>query len=155
MSDALSMKDVLKPENVRVLEGGCDWKTAIDVAVRPLVSGGYAEERYIDGIVENTEELGPYYIICPNLALLHARPEQGALKTQVSVTVMRKGIEFGADKDPVQLLVSLVATDSDSHIEVMRTLATLFCEPGSVDRLVAKNDSEAIYRTFVDASDAS
>lgn len=155
MSDALSMKDVLKPENVRVLEGGCDWKTAIDVAVRPLVSGGYAEERYIDGIVENTEELGPYYIICPNLALLHARPEQGALKTQVSVTVMRKGIDFGADKDPVQLLVSLVATDSDSHIEVMRTLATLFCEPGSVDGLVAKGDPEAIYRTFVDASDAS
>ena len=49
--------EMLKKENVQIVESVADWKEAIHVAVQPLVDGGYVEARYIDGIIENTVNL--------------------------------------------------------------------------------------------------
>ena len=52
--------EMLKKENVQIIDSVADWKEAIHVAVQPLVDGGYVEARYIDGIIENTYAMGPY-----------------------------------------------------------------------------------------------
>ena len=54
---ALTMKDMLKRENVQIVESCKDWKDAVHVAVQPLVDGGYVKSEYIDGIIENAEVL--------------------------------------------------------------------------------------------------
>ncbi len=154
MSDEFSIEDALKPQNVRFIKPAGDWREVIRQATEPLVEGGYAEARYADGIIKNTEKYGPYYILCPGLALLHARPEQGAIKTQVAVSVAREGVDFEGGQDPVKLLVTLVATDSDTHLGVMRAMALLFSQPGAVEELCAMNDPEDIYRKFLDSAAA-
>ena len=74
------MNEILKLENVRILDSVKDWIEAINVAVQPLVEQGYCESRYITGIIENTKKFGPYYVLCENLALIHASSEQGVIK---------------------------------------------------------------------------
>lgn len=100
------IKDMLKLENVQVIDSAQDWEDAVRIAVTPLVKGGYVEERYIDGIIDNAHELGPYFVLVPNLALLHARPEQGVIKKQLALTILRKGVVFKGQQTP---------TDHASH----------------------------------------
>lgn len=78
-----------------------DWRHALDIAVRPLITFGAAAPCYLDGIIENTLKWGPYYLIAPGIALPHARPEQGANHNQISVTTLATPVAFGnADCDP-------------------------------------------------------
>lgn len=78
-----------------------DWRHALDIAVRPLITFGAAAPCYLDGIIENTLKWGPYYLIAPGIALPHARPEQGANHNQISVTTLSTPVAFGnADAIP-------------------------------------------------------
>lgn len=72
-----------------------DWRHALDIAVRPLITFGAAAPCYLDGIIENTLKWGPYYLIAPGIALPHARPEQGANHNQISVTTLATPVAFG------------------------------------------------------------
>ncbi len=143
------MKEMLKLENVQILQRVHGWEQAVQVAVQPLVDGGYAEPRYIDGIIANAHELGPYFVLCPDLALLHARPEQGALKQQLAVTVLREPVRFKEEGPDVRVLVTLVATDSDSHIDVMRQLAMMFGDPANIANVAEAATEHEIYDLFL------
>jgi PTS system ascorbate-specific IIA component len=140
---------MLERRNVQICEGADSWEDAVVTCVTPLVDTGYVEYRYIEGIIDNANEFGPYFVICPDLALLHARPEQGALKTQLAVTVMREPVYFKPEGPGVRLLVTLAATDSNSHIEVMRELATMFSDPSSIEKIVAAETADEVYEDFV------
>ena len=64
-------RDMLKLENIQIVDCVSDWQEAVRVSVTPLVKEGYVESRYIDGIIQNTLEMGPYYLIADGVALLH------------------------------------------------------------------------------------
>ena len=86
--------DMLKLENIKILAGVKDWKEAIYTAVQPLVDGGYCEARYSDEIIKNTEKLGPYYVLCENVALIHGSTEQGVIKRQIAITLLKEPVKF-------------------------------------------------------------
>lgn len=142
------MASMLKRENVRIVEKVDSWEESVHVAVQPLVDQGYVESRYIDGIIDNAKEFGPYFVICPDLALLHARPDQGVLKRQLAVTVLREPIRFKEEGPDVRVLVTLAATDADGHIEVMRRLATMFCDPDNITKIAEAPSADEIYDYF-------
>ena len=138
------MASMLKRENVQIVEKVDSWEESVHVAVQPLVDQGYVESRYIDGIIDNAKEFGPYFVICPDLALLHARPDQGVLKRQLAVTVLREPIRFKEEGPDVRVLVTLAATDADGHIEVMRRLATMFCDPDNITKIAEAPSADEI-----------
>lgn len=86
--------NMLKKENIQIISKVKDWREAIHVAVQPLVNGGYCEARYIDEIIKNTEKLGPYYVLCENLALVHGSTDQGVLKRQIAITLLEEPIKI-------------------------------------------------------------
>ena len=45
------MEDMLKRENVQIIEKVSDWEESVHVAVQPLVDQGYVKSDYIDGII--------------------------------------------------------------------------------------------------------
>lgn len=145
------MSSMLKRENVQIVEKVTDWEESVHVAVQPLVDQGYVEPRYIDGIIGNAKEFGPYFVICPDLALLHARPDQGVLKRQLAVTVLREPVRFKEEGPDVRLLVTLAATDADGHIDVMRQLAMMFGDPKNITKICEAPTADEIYREFTDS----
>lgn len=142
------MASMLKRENVQIVEKVDSWEESVRVAVQPLVDQGYVESRYIDGIIDNAKEFGPYFVICPDLALLHARPDQGVLKRQLAVTVLREPVRFKEEGPDVRVLVTLAATDAGGHIEVMRRLATMFCDPDNITKIAEAPSADEIYDYF-------
>lgn len=147
--------NMLKLENIQIIDRVKDWREAIQVAVQPLVDGGYCESRYIDEIIKNTERLGPYYVLCENLALVHGSTDQGVLKRQIAVTLLREPIKFKKNGDDVRVMVTLAATDSESHMEVLRAMSQLFEDPDSVKKVLGATSEQEIYDLFIRASDGN
>lgn len=145
------MKDMLKLENVQIIDGVKDWVEAIHVGVQPLVDTGFVEPRYIDGIISNTEKFGPYYVLCENLALLHASAEQGVIKKQLAITSLRNPVKFKPDGYDVRLLVTLAASDPESHLEAMQAISNIFSDQKRIDALVNAPTAEDIYEQFISA----
>lgn len=143
------MSKMLKRENVQIVERVDNWEESVHVAVQPLVDQGYVESAYIDGIISNAKEFGPYFVLCPDLALLHARPDQGVLKQQLAVTVLREPIRFKEEGPDVRLLVTLAATDANGHIDVMRQLAVMFGDPDNIAKIVEAPTADDVYDLFV------
>ncbi|WP_329799188.1 PTS sugar transporter subunit IIA, partial [Escherichia coli] len=104
-----------------------DWREAVAISCRPLIENGSIEPRYVDAIYRSHDTIGPYYVVGPGIAMPHARPEEGANKLSLALTLIPSGVNFDADEnDPVKLLIVLAATDSTSHIEAISQLAKLF-----------------------------
>lgn len=143
--------DMLKMENIRILSGVKDWKEAIRTAVEPLVDGGYCEERYSDEIIKNTEKLGPYYVLCENVALIHGSTDQGVLKRQIAITLLKNPIKFKEDGYEVRILITLAATDAESHMEVLQAMSELFASKESTQKVLDAANEKEIYDLFVEA----
>ncbi len=141
------MEDMLKRENVQIVEKVSDWEESVHVAVQPLVDQGFVKTDYIDGIISNAKEFGPYFVICPDLALLHARPEQGVIKRQLAVTVLREPVRF-KEEGPRSPARDPGRQDVDSHINVMRKLAVMFSDPPTSPRLREAKDADEVYALF-------
>lgn len=141
---------MIQKEHVRVQRSVEDWKQAVIDVVNPLVEDGYVEKRYIDGIFENTEKLGPYYVIAPDIALPHARPEQGVIQKAMSVLLLKEPIRFSEDGHDVRLLIALAATDSQSHLESLVTLSQLLSDEDLLAKILQASSNEELYEFFKD-----
>ena len=142
------MSELLKKENIQIQQRAEDWKSAIYMAVSPLVEHGYVEERYADEIINNTYEFGPYYVIAPDVALLHARPEQGVLKTQLAIMVLREPIKFSPEGYDVRLVITLATTDNQSHLKILRKIGQILSDEEATARIIASSSVDEIYSMF-------
>ena len=140
------LKTLLTPDVVQVIPQVKDWREAIKIACQPLIDKGCIEPRYVDAIYKSHEQIGPYYVLGPGIAMPHARPEEGVNQLSLALTIIEKGVEFGADEnDPVKLLIVLAATDNDSHINGIVKLAELFDNQDDIDTLLqAKSKAEVL-----------
>lgn len=136
------LKEIIK-NKVMVEKEVKSWEDGIRLAAKPLLEEGYIEERYIDAMIENVVVNGSYIVILPDLAIPHARPETGALKTGISVLKLEKSVKFPEDKD-VKLMFVLSATDSDTHLDVISELTEIFMDEDIMEDLFKSNSKEEI-----------
>lgn len=140
--------NLIKESNVQILEGAADWKEAICQSIAPLERDGFVTEAYKEAIIGNIELLGPYICIAPHVALPHARPEQGVLKSQIAVTLFRREVDFNREDAKANLFIALAAADSNSHLDVLMQITEILQdEEKTADILQAKDETE-LYHYF-------
>jgi len=129
--------DLLKAVGDRILVGASarDWVEAVRLAGELLARSGVVEERYVEAMVKVTEELGPYAVLAPGIAMPHARPEDGAREVGLSLVVLKEGVNFGSPNDPVYVVIGFAAKDKTSHLKVLQQLAEFLSEPDIVEEL--------------------
>ena len=95
-------------------------------------------------MIQAFEELGPYMVIAPGIALAHGRPSEAVLATGLSLVTLSTPVVFGSpNNDPVSLVIGLAAVDHDSHIDLMAALSELLMSDDSVNFLAsATNEGE-------------
>lgn len=129
-----------------------DWKAAVKLGTDLLVKAGAAEERYYEAILKMTEELGPYYVIAPGIAMPHTRPENGAKKTGFALVTLKNPVSFGhSDNDPVEIVLCICAKDAkDMNESVIVEAVTLFDDEKAVERLKKAQSVEDLQAVFAD-----
>ena len=110
---------------------------AIRVAGKLLVVGGATEERYVEAMVQSYHANGPYFVLAPQIALPHARPEDGVNEASVSFVRLKSPVVFGnAANDPVRFVFALGASSSNEHLEILQKLMTLLSSQENVKKLM-------------------
>ena len=89
----------LKKEYVQVLKSTKDWEEAIHMASVPLINDSIINENYIHKMISNIKDMGPYVVISQDIALPHARPEDGAFESAISILKLEDRVSFGKDKN--------------------------------------------------------
>lgn len=127
-------------KDVQIGLAAADWEDAIRQAAAPLRDAGDIEQSYIEGMIESVHKNGPYFVLAKGLALAHARPECGANRLALAFSTLNPPVSFGAgDNDPVRLIITLAATDPDSHIDLLGELAEVLMDDGRMDRFSRQN----------------
>lgn len=130
------LNELITADVIRLHRDAEDWKDAIQKSCQALIENGAINTSYVDAIYHSHENLGPYYVVGPGLAMPHARPEDGVNRLALGVTIIQNGVNFDSEgNDPVKLLVTLAATDSNSHVQAIAQLAELFMNDEDVQRL--------------------
>lgn len=129
---------------IKIKSSARNWQQAIDFSMEELLQAGYVNAAYIQAIKNTTLETGPYYILAPFIAMPHARPECGAIKTGLSLTLLKTPVAFGENNEPVKLLIGLSAADSDDHIGAIQALSEMFCEESQIEALLNANDERQL-----------
>ncbi|WP_156300219.1 PTS sugar transporter subunit IIA [Streptobacillus canis] len=119
--------------NVGIRESVQNWEEAIKLAARPLVDSGNIREEYIDKMIESVNNLGFYIVLTDDIAMPHARPEDGVIETGVSFLKVNEAVEFGDTK--LHLIFVLAAKDKDSHIDTIGALLEIFQDDEKIEKL--------------------
>jgi len=134
MSDELSLMDAID-DMILVGAVAKNWKEAVILAGKLLIEGKRVKESYIDAMIKTTEELGPYSVIAPGVAIPHARPEDGVIKPGFSIVVLKEPVKFNSPNDPVYIVIGFAAVDKKSHIRALQALAELLSNKEFIDEI--------------------
>lgn len=147
----MRLRDYFPDGAIAIKNAARDWQQAIDLSMEALLKQHYITHEYIDAIKSSTLNHGPYYILAPGVAMPHARPENGALKTGLSLVLLNHSVLFPACDEPVKLLIGLSAANSDAHIGAIQALSELLCEEKNINRLLTANSETQLRNIIAEA----
>lgn len=150
------LSSLLDSRAVRVGQQASDWRAAVRLAGDALVASGATSAAYTDEMITTVEELGPYIVIAPGIALAHSRPSPAVHRAGMSLVTLATPVEFGhRQNDPVTLVVGLAAPDEEGHVLALATLAEFLADddrraalanapdPGAVAELIRAHEALA------------
>ena len=124
-----------------------DWEDAIRQAGQLLVENGNIEASYIVAMINNIHKLGPYILIAPNVAMPHARPEDGVKKEGISVVTLAEAVEFGPGQ-PFKIVICLAAVDQNLHIDILQKISEVIADEALVEILLTTDSIDDVYTMF-------
>lgn len=114
------------------------WDDAVKLAGAEMVRAGAVGPGFVDEMLHVIEELGPYCVVAPGVALAHASPSALVARDAIVVAKLREPLEFGHPyNDPVRVLIVLANRTTARHIRVLAAIANALDRPGVVDALCA------------------
>lgn len=137
------MKNILNGQ-IQVVESADNWEKAIEIAAQPLIKNGKIKYGYVENIIKNIKELGPYIILLPGVAMPHARPDENVMESSLSLLKINKGVSFSEDTEDVKLMFVLAAKDSNSHIEIIEQLTELLGDDEKIEKLMKAETIEEV-----------
>ena len=102
-----------------------NWRHAIRLAAGPLLERGLIEERYVERMVSAVEDFGPYMVLTPQTAYVHAGVNDGTHANCASVLVLSESIPFGPHHEK-QVRCIVVLGIHDKEHSFLLGLAPIF-----------------------------
>lgn len=135
------LNELITRENIQVLDKVEDWQAAIRLAAKPLEANESIVTSYIDTMIDNVEEHGPYIVLMPDVAIPHARPEDGVRKLGMSVLKVGDPVVFPENKS-VRLFFVLAAIDQTTHLKALAQLTELLGNEADLATLLSAQTSD-------------
>ncbi|REB08565.1 PRD domain-containing protein [Sporosarcina sp. BI001-red] len=141
--------DLLTNETIQFTDSVSNWKEAIRLASEPLLKNNSIELTYVDSMIQNVEELGPYIVLTKGMALPHSRPENGVQKVGMSLLRVRDAVAFSdQEKHQANLIIVLAAADNETHLTALSQLSDLLSEEENLQKLIAANSVEDVLKVI-------
>ncbi|MBM7544739.1 PTS sugar transporter subunit IIA [Periweissella beninensis] len=119
-----------------------NWQEAVRVSCQKLLEKNYITNDYVDKIITNVIENGPYIVIVPGIAMPHSEAENaGVLGTGIGFTKFADNVifdEHDATKN-AQLFFTLAAKDPKQHLENISNLMGFLADDQLINKLKTIN----------------
>jgi mannitol/fructose-specific phosphotransferase system IIA component (Ntr-type) len=120
------MKRILEDEYIRTDVEANSWREAVQMAGDILVQLKECDQEFIYQMVKTVENLGPYMILLPDVALFHAPPGEYVHKACLSFVTFKNPVYFtDFDNQRIKCAFALGAVDPESHMEMLQQVAML------------------------------
>ncbi len=123
---APSLHHLLSANYIQLGVECANWREAVRKSAEVLLENGYIEERYIDAMITNIEENGPYIVVSPGFAVPHEGLDKGSIKVGMNLIRLKEPVPFGAEElDPVEFVCCLSAVDHKTHLKAFFHLVNM------------------------------
>lgn len=118
----------LLPHTHITLDVECsDWRNAVIKSAEKMIENGFIEEQYVDAMIKNIEENGPYIVLSEGFAVPHEGILQGSLKVGMNLIRLKNPVPFGEESlDPVEFVCCLSTIDKNTHLKAFFSLVNIF-----------------------------
>ena len=140
------LETYLTPDKIQLANQLLNWEDAIKRAATPLLTNGSIKGTYINQMIQNVHTMGPYIVIAPTIAFAHARPEDGANKTDISLLISQSPVSFSAKPEhQCRLIFVFSAINNESHLQLLSALSIFLSDEQKVEELIqATNIQEVV-----------
>lgn len=139
------LSELLTKEMIHFTDESLKWRDAIIKGSQPLVDSKRIEDRYVDAMIKNVEEVGTYIHIGKGIAIPHARPEAGVkeigmsfLRTRTPVLLLDK------EEHQIDIFITIAAIDNQAHLKALSHLTKLLSDKTKLQLLKAAETAEQI-----------
>lgn len=136
------------PNSIAIVKEQLTFQSAVALALEALVADKKAAPQYSLEVLESLEQLGPYFVIAPGIALAHAKPSASVIEVGVSLLRLDVPVVSGSTNDPVRLLFAFCSPAADAHIEMLGELASLLSDQNKVNVLLNAS-AESVIRELL------
>lgn len=120
------LSELLTKETIYFTDEDLNWKEAIEKAADPLVEGNLIQNRYVESMIKNVEEIGTYIHIGKGIAIPHARPEDGVNRLAMSFLRTKKPVLLlDQEAHQIDIFICLAAIDSEAHLKALAQLTKI------------------------------
>ncbi|KQL36886.1 hypothetical protein AN959_02165 [Psychrobacillus sp. FJAT-21963] len=125
---------IIEESSIQLNVSAKNWEEAVRICGEVLVDNGKVEMTYVDAMINNIKEYGPYILIAPGVALPHARPEDGVKEEGICIVHLQDEVAFEPGKE-FKVLIGLAARDKESHLNILRKIAEVISEEKTIEQL--------------------
>ncbi len=142
------LADLLNESTIALDEAADDWEEAVQMGGRLLLEAGAVTQNYVDCMVRCVRKMGPYIVVCPGVAMPHARYEDGVHKVAVSFLRLKRPVVFDTGHEPVSvdMFFSFSTTDEKSHLRMLQDLWRIFSDGQALARLKACSSRASVLK---------
>ncbi len=120
-----------------------DWKEAITKGCEILEKDGSVTPEYKEKIIETVDNIGPYFIVAPEIAVSHSQNDYSCVnKKGISLLVLKEPVYF--ESQPVKILFTLASKEPNEHLDSMLRLSEMLLNPELVSELKEADSSEKL-----------
>ncbi|MCI5774061.1 MAG: PTS sugar transporter subunit IIA [Erysipelotrichaceae bacterium] len=137
------LKELLTKERILTADKVEDWKQAIAKATEPLIKDGSVKSCYVDSMIENIEDHGPYVVLADNFALPHSASYATCVNSlSMSMLLLQEPIDLLGKS--VKVFLVLAPIDNTSHMRALATLSEVLYDQNNMDILMS-GDKEKVF----------
>lgn len=138
------LSDIIRNFGVRYVEKASkDWEKAIQNTAKPLLASGCIRQSYVEKMLTLGREHGPYFVISDDVAVAHARTEDGAEGLGLALSIYREGLTIGDKR--VRFLFVLATPNQQDHLHILENVMQFCNDSETREQLIkAENEMDAL-----------
>ena len=141
------LNELINDSSILFKDKVSSWQEAIKLAASPLIENESITIEYPKAMIDSVENLGPYVVLAPGVAIPHARPEHGVNQLSMSLLKLNSPIAFAkGDFYQVSLIFVLAAIDNESHLKALMQLSNLLSDERNISTLMNSTTKEDILK---------
>ena len=139
------LADYLQPHQITIEDGSYSWIKALHKTGECLVQKGSIEKRYMDQIINQTHYYGPYMFIANGVVLTHAKPSDGVIRLDISMTIFKEPVTF-SNLHNARIIMVMAAVDQTGHLKILNDIMTIFSDHKNIETLLNLESAKDIYQ---------